>query len=128
MTETTTGPVAFSRSAYQRHAEIEAGNVDVCGDIYSVEITRAEARRLAAALLEYADSVDPGPGAPYPLPRPITYEEEVEHYQRWNDLIVEPMRQAFAATLDEMLGLAPTPAAGPVVYDDGTPPEGNAHG
>jgi hypothetical protein len=70
MTKYIEGVVELTLAPGARHAEISAAT----GYEYEpTEITREEARAAAYALLEYADSHDPGPGAPYPL-RPTAEE------------------------------------------------------
>lgn len=59
------GDIEFTRGPAERHASLNAGISR--DEILDAEITRAEARALAAALLAYADTPDPGPGAPYPM-------------------------------------------------------------
>jgi hypothetical protein len=59
------GEVELTRGPGQRHASLEAGISH--DEILAAELTRLEARALAAALLAYAETPDPGPGAPYPM-------------------------------------------------------------
>jgi hypothetical protein len=96
------GEVEFDRPEDERHATIWAA-AGYDGDD-PVEITRDEARALAAVLTAYADSPDPGPGAPYPLPKPLTPEESDALWRSWRDNVSRGFAEKLDAGLHQAAG------------------------